>query len=185
MKVIGFAGTNGSGKDTIADFIVQKFKYHKITVSDIIKQRMGEEGITEITRESQGAYQKKFVQQFGIDYWMREVVKEIKAKKWRKVAVSGLRYPTDVTTLRNEFKEKFTAILVDADPKIRFERMVSRGRADAPKSFEEFMKQENNENKMFNFDETFKLMDHRLDNGGTMEQSQANALELIRKIGFA
>ena len=39
MKVIGFAGTNGAGKDTVADYVAKKYGYKKITMGDIIRER--------------------------------------------------------------------------------------------------------------------------------------------------
>jgi len=63
MKMIGFAGTNGAGKDTVADQVVKKYGYKKITIGDIIRERLKAEGVTEINREVTGEYQKKFVDQ--------------------------------------------------------------------------------------------------------------------------
>ena len=184
MKVIGFAGTNGAGKDTVVDHVVEKYGYKKITMGDIIRERLKQEGVTEINRQVTGEYQKKFVDEFGIDYWPKETVKVIKEKGWEKVAISGLRYPTDVTSFKEAFGENFFSVLVDADPKIRFERMSSRGRYDAPKTIEEFQKQEDYENNMFHFDETKKHIDHVVDNGSTLEETYAQMDKLIEEKGY-
>ena len=185
MKVIGFAGTNSAGKDTVADYICEKYSYKKITIGDIIRARLAAEGVTKIDRVVAGEYQKKFVDKYGKDYWIKEVISEIKKKGWKKAVISGLRYPIDVTVPKKEFGKDFMSILVDADPQIRFERVVSRGRYDAPKNLEEFKKQEDYENKMFHFDETFKLMAQRIDNGGTLEQTHTQVDKLLKEKGFA
>lgn len=184
MKVIGFAGTNGAGKDTVADYVCERYGYKKITVGDIIRQRLKEEGIGEIDRKVTGEYQKKYVEKYGIDYWMKEVIAEIKNQGWKKAAISGLRYPNDVDAPREEFGEDFFAILVDADPKVRFERMTSRARYDAPKNIEEFNKQEEYENRMFSFEETKKKIDFVIDNGGTLEETHAQIDRLLKEKGF-
>jgi len=75
-------------------------------------------------------------------------------------------------------------VLVDADPQVRFERMSSRGRYDAPKTLEEFQKQEEYEDNMFHFGETKKEIEFVVDNGGTLEQTFTQINELIKEKGF-
>lgn len=184
MKVIGFAGTNGAGKDTVADYVAEKYGYKKITMGDIIRERLKSEGVTEISRKVTGEYQKKFVDEFGIDYWPKETVKEIRKQGWDKVVISGLRYPTDVTSFKEAFQKDFFSVLVDASPEARFERMSSRGRADAPKTIEEFQQQEKYEDDMFHFNDTKKEIDVVVDNGGALDETKKQIDKIVEEKGF-
>jgi dephospho-CoA kinase len=183
MKVIGLTGTNGAGKDAVAE-LLGKQGYQKITIGDVIRARMSSEGIKAPSREQAHEYQKRFVDKFGIDYWPKEIIKEIKKHGWTKVAISGLRYPSDIRILKQEFGKDFIAILVDADSKIRYQRLAGRGRADAPKTYAEFLEQEKNEEKTFNLKETFRLIDFRVDNSGNLERTRTQVTRILLKAGF-
>lgn len=184
MKVIGIAGTNGAGKDAVANYICKRYGYKKITVGEIVREMMKEEKIR-ITRKSQGSYQKKYVKKHGMDYFMKKVIEKIKRGRKKKIVVSGLRYPTDVKTLKKAFKKKFFSLMVDSDPKIRYYRMTKRKRADMPRSYEHFQKQENREFQLFKFKQTFKLIDEIIMNNETFYDLKANIRKIIKKKRFA
>ena len=183
-KVIGIGGTNGAGKDAVANYIYKKHGYRKLSVGDILREILRERG-KKITRESQRELQKTLLKKYGQDYLMKKIVDKIKKGRLEKYVVPSMRYPSDIQIFRNTFKKNFIAIMVDANPRIRYDRMVRRKRADMPKTFKEFLDQDNKEFKTFNFKMTFKLIDDVILNNKTFDDLKRNTDHVLRKRGFA
>lgn len=182
MHVIGICGKIGSGKDFVADYICLNYGYTRITVSDIILEQMAKEGKLNPSREDKTNFNKEKIAKYGINYWMDLIIKKIKNEKLNKVVVAGLRYPSDISSLKEAFGKNFISFLVDVDPQVRYKRMISRARADMPQSYEDFIEQEKKEDETFNLSQTFAMIDYKIDNNGTPERTSKIVDELMQKL---
>jgi len=184
MRVIGLFGLIGSGKDTASDYLVDKYGYTPISMGDIVRELATQRGL-EVNRDNLILVQREQVEKYGITWFSEEVVRRIKARKLQKVVISGIRRPEDAEVPKRAFGKDMILVEVDVDPKIRFERMKSRARVGDPKTFEEFMHQEELDEKAFGFSKTRKFVDHKVSNNGTFEQLQSQVDKLLKKTGFA
>ena len=172
MHIIGVTGLQGSGKDTVADYICSDYGYKRITVSDLIIDELAQKGITVPSVQQKMDHNLLRVKEHGITYWMKRIIDKIKNENLQKVVIAGLRYPTDIETLKEGFGKNFVSFLVHVDQDKRYGRLISRQRNDAPKTLADFIKREKDEDKIFNFTETFKKVDYKIDNEGTWEDTQ-------------
>lgn len=184
MRVIGLFGLIGSGKDTVADHLAQKYGYNVIIMGDIIREFCTQRGL-EPTRDNMLLVQREQVQKYTIKWFAEEVIRRIRIAGWQKVVIGGMRRPEDAEVPKHAFGKDFILIQVDADPKIRFERMRARARVGDPKTLEEFLHQEELDKKAFDFAKLKTYIDYTVTNNGTLEELHVQVDKLLKKTGFA
>jgi dephospho-CoA kinase len=184
VKVLGAVGLNGSGKDTVVDYLSQKYGWHKVSIGDMTRELalrlnkpLSSESLHEITKE--------YIAKHGDRFFSRMAVEKIKSNWWRKTAVSGIRSEADALTFRNEFGSAFFLVLVECPNEIRFKRMVARSEDRDPKSFEDFVVREREEEEIFKMSKTFSYAQYKIFNGGTLEELHRRIDDLVRKIRIA
>lgn len=183
MKVIGLMGFIGAGKDTVSDYLRDKYGYDVVIMGDVVREEFKKRGLPE-TREALQDLQKEMVQKHGIEYWAKKTVERIKEKKFEKVVINGIRRPVDASVPKKEFGDDMITIIVNADTKIRFERLKKRARPGDPKTIAEFKAQEKREWKMFDFKKTLTYADYTIKNNGTVDELQKQIDKLVEKVGF-
>ena len=174
--LLGLMGTIGSGKTTISNYLVKK-GFFRVIMGDLVREKVRQEDI-ELTRESLQAAQKKYRKLYGEDFFMKEAIKILNKSGRKRLLIDGIRLPIDAKEAK---KAGARLILIDASPKIRFERLKARGREDDPKTFLEFMKQERAEWRIFKFERTLKYVDFKIDNSNNLEKFYKNVNKLLEK----
>ncbi|MBU0614836.1 MAG: dephospho-CoA kinase [Nanoarchaeota archaeon] len=171
--LIGLTGTMASGKGTVAEYLKNK-GFEGYVFSDVIKEEARKRGL-EITRENlqkTGDALRKEHKNEGI--LAKKLLLKIKSDK---AFVDGARNADEIHELRK--RKDFVLIAVDAPQKVRFERLKSRGRSGDPKTFEDFKKLDDLENKKLGggqeINKCMALADHKIENTGDVK-------ELIAKI---
>jgi dephospho-CoA kinase len=140
MKIIGLSGTNGSGKDTVAEFLKEKYGYYVASATDMLEAELKKLGLpTDRTHKRKLGNQWRREQGLGVI--VQRAVDEARKAGYDKVVVGSLRNSGEAD-LVHELGGK--VIWVDADPKIRYQRVVSgnRGRVEDNKTYAEFLKDE-------------------------------------------
>lgn len=181
-KIIILTGPIGCGKGTVAR-ILKKHGYHVITMGNFVREEAEKRGIKG-TRENLGKINLELTKKYGIDYFIQKAIKKIEENRWKKVVVDGIRRPVGVDLFREKFDDSVRVILIDAKPRIRFERMKKRRRVGFPRTYEIFKEQERREYEIFNLSETFKKADVRITNNGTKEELEEKVEKLIKKWGW-
>jgi dephospho-CoA kinase len=182
MKVIVLVGSIGSGKDTVSNYISKKYGYHVIVEANILRGIAKRRKI-KTTRKNLYNIHKELSKKYGENVLTDRIIKRIKNKKWKKVVINGARKPIDVKNVKKHF-EKTVAIFLDSKPEIRFKRLKARKRTGDPKTFKEFQRQEESEWKEFNLKKTLKLVDYKIDNSGTIKDTEKKVDKLLKKIRF-
>jgi dephospho-CoA kinase len=178
---LGAVGQIGSGKDTVVKYISTKFSIPIISIGDIARKIAKDEGVP-ATRENLQKITERYYEKFGKTYFIEETVARIEHSGKEKMLITGIRAPTDVTTLKNHFHDDFVLIAIVADKRKRFQRLRMRQESRDPKKWKEFLKQDQNEEEIFHISEACKLADHIIENSGTLEdlfQKVDNAIKEI------
>lgn len=140
MKIIGLAGTNGSGKDTVAEFLKDEHGYYVVSATDMLEAELKKLGWpTDRTHKRKLGNQWRREQ--GVGVIVQRAVDEAKAAGFDKVVVGSLRNSGEAD-LVHELGGQM--IWVDADPKIRYKRISSgsRNRTEDNKTYQEFLSDE-------------------------------------------
>lgn len=140
MKIIGLSGTNGSGKDTVAHLLVEKYGYYFASATDMLGSELTKRGLSH-ERENKRAVSAEWRREHGLGVIVDKGVAEAKAAGCDKLVVGSLRNSGEADRVHELGGE---VLWVDADPKIRYDRITrnSRGRVEDQKTFEQFLAEE-------------------------------------------
>lgn len=145
MRIIGLAGTNGSGKDTVGHVLAEKYGYLFISVTDLLRHEAQRRGLA-VERENLRMISAEWRRELGLGVLVDKAVADFEkdADKYVGVVMASMRNPGEADRI-HEFGG--TMIWIDADPEVRYERIqanaASRNRAEEDnKTFEQFLAEE-------------------------------------------
>lgn len=168
VSVIGIVGPIGSGKDTVADYMAQKYGYTVFSFRDIIAGMMKTEGI-ELARENMQKFAREKRDAEGENVFSRAILQKITESGCQKAVVKELRTSGDIKPLLKHFRTGMKVIKVVAPAELRFERMKARQRPGDPQTLEEFRQQEKREEEL-GYTKASNYTDFMVFNTGTREE---------------
>lgn len=142
MQIIGLGGTNGSGKDTVGHTLADRYGYLFISVTELLRNEAKRRGL-DVTRENLRQISAEWRRESGLGVLVDRAVAEYEKarEQYQGVVMASLRNPGEADRIH---ELGGTMVWVDADPRIRYERVqanaAARGRVgEDQKTFEEFM----------------------------------------------
>jgi len=176
MQAIAFTGLARSGKDSAADYLVKKYGFKKLVLSDVIaaELRRQEKQDTKMNRSLTVEEMRK---RFGKDVLAREVVAEAKRSKWQKAVFTGVHQIAEVEFFRKEI-EDFKLVAVKAGPDKRFGRKTE---LDA-QSREGFFARDRHDTTEFELGKVIEMADHTIENNSTIDEFYKAIDELMHKL---
>ena len=182
--VFGLTGKNASGKGTVAEILKKKnFTYHSLSDSlrDELKSLKKEE-----TRENLIDIGNELREKGGPGVLADKLMPKLNSEN--NHIVDSIRNPLEVISLRKEtLLRRFFLISVDANSRLRYDRLCSRGRIGDTDSWEKFIEQEKKEennddpNKQ-QLSRTMEMADYSIDNSGTLEELEAQVNRIISSL---
>jgi len=146
MKIIGIGGTNGSGKDTLSQLLADDYGWFFVSVShDLIIPELKKRGLP-LERENMAALTAEWNREISQGAVIDKAVEKFRqetASKFTGLVISSIRHPWEVDRI-HQLGGKI--VWLDADPKLRYERIFSRGHGDKDqKTLEQFLAEEESE----------------------------------------
>lgn len=143
IKIIGIGGTNGAGKDTIGELLASQYNYLFISVTELLRAELRTKNLP-VDRGNLSNLSASWRREFGLGVLVDKSLAEFEKVKASYVglAIASLRNPGEVDRVHELGGQ---VIWVDADPKIRYQRVqnANRGRAgEDDKTYEEFLAEE-------------------------------------------
>jgi cytidylate kinase len=147
MNLIGIAGTNGSGKDTLGQILADKYGYLFISVTDILRDELKRQGLP-LSRANMRELSAEWRRQYGLGVLVDRAYEIYKpdAEKYEGLAMASIRNPGEVDRI-HELGGRL--VWIDAPAETRFERIQAnrtiRGAersVDDDKTFEQFLEEE-------------------------------------------
>ncbi len=141
IKVIGVSGTNGSGKDTVMQLLSSKYGYLFISATDLLTAELERRG-DPTDRLHKAALSAEWRREGGMGVIVQKAYEtwQRQASIYKGLVVGSLRHPGEADAVH---KLGGTVIWVDADERVRYERLQrnleARGRViEDAISFEQF-----------------------------------------------
>jgi len=134
-KILGVTGLPGAGKTMFCE-VVHAQSYDVFFCGDVVKEETMKRGLS-ITASNMAAVSLDIRKREGPAGVSSRLLSKIKNSKSEVVAVDGVRSPEEVEVLQS-YSPNAIMIAVHAAPKIRFERIMMRGRQDDTRTWEEF-----------------------------------------------
>lgn len=140
MIIIGVAGTNGSGKDTISEMLSERYGYYLASATEMLGEELNKRGLPH-ERENKRMVSTEWRRKYGLGVIVDKAVEAAQKAGFDKVVVGSLRNPGEVDRV-HELGGK--VVWTDADPQVRYDRIQgsNRGRVEDMKTYRQFLEEE-------------------------------------------
>ena len=171
MLIIGITGTLGAGKGTIVDYLVKEKGFVHFSVRGFITEEINRQGLP-VNRDSMVKVANKLRADHSPSYIIDQLYEQAMLTG-KNCIIESIRTPGEVQSLRE--KGNFVLFAVDADPMLRYQRIVLRNSETDNISYDVFLQNEKREmisddpNKQ-NLRRCIQLADHVLTNNSSIPE---------------
>lgn len=179
MIILGLTGLAASGKDRTAEYMVKKYQAGRYGFSGSLRVAMRALHIAE-SRPNLAKFSLILRQNFGEDLLAKAMAEDIKKDTNEYIVIDGIRREADIFYLTKI--KGFHLVSIDADIKIRYERLIKRNQnSDDNKTYEEFVIDHSRETEM-SIPPIMAIAEFHIDNNGNEETLEKQIDEIIEKI---
>lgn len=120
-RLVGLSGTNGAGKDSVGLLLAQKHRFLFISVTELLRDELRKRGLP-VDREHLRALSAEWRREFGYAVLVDRAIEQYDSvkDKYSGLVLASLRNPFEADRVH---ELGGTMLWVDADPKIRYERV--------------------------------------------------------------
>lgn len=179
--ILGLTGMICSGKGEASAYLVSHHGFKSSSFSDRIREELSKRG-EEITRDSLQRVGGEMRQEFGPEVLAKRTLEHVLEQGGGRAVVDTIRSVEEANFLKQN--PNFYLVHVDAEDKVRFERIKSRNRENDPKTWEDFQKAQERDDKAEgrSMRECFKLADFTILNNGKPEDMYEELDKLLQKL---
>jgi dephospho-CoA kinase len=178
--IIGITGTNGAGKGTVVEYLTKEKGFAHFSVRAFLIEEIKRQGL-EIDRTTMRQVANEMRKEHGPSYVVEQLMQQAKE-------VSGNSVIESIRAIgEGEFLKQHGALIwaIDADRKIRYERVLKRWSETDKIDYETFCMHEDREASGtepwdMNVQGVMKMADHTFQNNGTQEELFAQVEEVIK-----
>jgi dCMP deaminase len=138
--ILGISGPYGAGKGEVVAFLEAR-SFYPLSLSDVLREELRARGEQE-TRERMIGTGNELRARFGAAVLAERLLARV--ERDRNYVIDSIRHPAEVEALRARGRG-FRLIWVDADPKLRVDRLRARARPGDPTSLAALLAQEGRE----------------------------------------
>jgi len=183
MIIIGITGTIGAGKGTVVEYLIDKKGFKHFSARAFLIEEIEKRGL-ENNRDSMVLVANDLREKNSPSFVADELFKRA-LESGDNCVIESLRTSGEIESLKS--KGNFTLLAIDADPKIRYERIIGRSSSTDNVSFEKFLTDEQREmestdpNKQ-NLSKCIGMADFVINNNGTLEELNLKLEEILKII---
>lgn len=176
-KVVAISGMPGAGKG-VASEAGKQLGFDVLVLGDVIREETQRRGL-EPTPRNMGTVMLQVREDEGAAAVAKRLLPKIEASRANLLIVEGVRSLSELAELKSKYEVVMVAI--HASPKTRFQRLLSRGRSDDPKTWEVFYERDDRELKV-GLGNVISLADIVVTNEGTIAELQEAVKAALSKL---
>ncbi|MGP8068846.1 MAG: AAA family ATPase [Candidatus Bathyarchaeia archaeon] len=176
-RIIAISGMPGAGKG-VASEAMKEFGFEVLLLGDVIREETQRRGL-EPTPKNVGSVMLQLRKDEGPAVVVDRLVPKIEASRSPTIIVEGIRSEEELRELRTKFD--VISVAIHASPKTRFQRLLSRGRSDDPKTWDTFHERDSRELNV-GLGHVIALADILLVNESTIDTLQSSFKAALDKL---
>jgi len=159
-QVLILLGKARSGKDTVADYLVEKFGFKKFVFSSVLEEELKKQGKI-VSKQNMSLFGDELRKEFGMGIMAEKLLKTVKNEK--KIVFVGARSVEEIELIKQKFPQA-KLVLVEAQEDKRFNR-----RSDLdPDELENFSLRDKLDEEKKGMKKVFLLAEFKLENNGSL-----------------
>lgn len=180
--VIGLIGEKGSGKGTVAEYLIEKYRAVHYGTSKILRRTL-EDLHVPVTRDNLIKLALVLKEGFGPSIIIDSLIEDIEKNGSKLIIADGIRMHGDVEPFRKKYGKNFFLVYVTADLKLRYERTKARKQnaGEDQATFEQFLEEEGKLTEV-SIHEIGRHADFKLNNNGTADELTRQVEEMVEKL---
>lgn len=139
--IIGITGTNGAGKGVVVEYLVKTKGFTHFSSSGRISDELVQRGM-ELSRTNMRAVGNEFREKYGSSYLVDIALQEARKRGIEKIVIESIRSTGEAEALK---KAGGRLLVIDANRKIRYDRIFHRRTGKDLIDFDTFVQQEERE----------------------------------------
>ncbi len=176
MKVIAFTGLARCGKDTAADYVVKKYGFRKIVMSNELAEELAKQGKKD-TKMNRSLVGNELRKKLGDDIVAQRVFEKAKKNGWGNVIFVGPRSISEIEFFKKKISG-FKLIAIKAEEGKRFGR---RSKKDG-QTKETFFERDEHDSTKFELGKVIAMAKDTIENNSTIDEFQKAIDELMQNI---
>lgn len=178
--IIGLVGHPSCGKDTVADYLVEKYEFVHVSTSNLIRDYIKENNLGEPTRENMLTVGNELRRKSGPGILSTMSL----AKNADRLAISGIRVIGEAETIKLAGGK---IICVTAPLESRYARAQARGRVGENITLDKFKQAEdkeltNSDLNAQNVNAVIDMANFTISNEGTLEELYKKVDEVLQQV---
>lgn len=184
--LIGIVGLNGSGKDTVADYLITTYNFAHKDLGQEIREELKVLGRDYQDRAVMTEYANDRRRALGADYWCKKALSELHSNY---IVITSIRNPAEAQLIKTKGGK---IVEIFAEDKARFQRTIERVKNNPNahgdvESFDQFLARQ--EVELAHPDPSrqqllacIAMADYKLDNDSSKESLYKQVDELLKKL---
>ena len=174
MKLIVVAGMPGAGKEEFLN-VARDMGIPFLRMGDLVRELYPKRG-DEDRDLTLGQFANIERERHGYNIWAKRALERMSGNIY---LIDGCRSMDEVRAYRN-ITDDVNIVAIYASPKTRYDRLVKRGRDDAPNNIDEFNQRDNRE-LGWGLGETMALADVMIINESSLDEFKDNVRKLMEE----
>lgn len=181
--VMGITGTLGAGKGTVVDYLIKNKGFRHYSVREFISEEIRKKGLP-VNRDNMVKVANELRRLHGPSYIVDCLYDQAK-KEGSDSIIESIRTTGEIDSLRG--KGAFILLSVDADPEVRYQRIIQRNSETDHITYETFLLNEQREMNgsdpgRQNLQACMKEADYHITNSGTVAELYLQVEDILGKI---
>lgn len=182
MVIIGITGTLGAGKGTVVDYLIKEKGFRHYSVRQYLIDKIKKQGLP-VNRDTMTITANALRKAHDPAFIIEELYKQAK-QDGENAIIESIRTPGEVEYLKKQ--GVFFLFAVDADPKIRYQRIITRGSETDHVDFETFIANEQREMSTTdphkqNLGKCIQMADFQVNNNGDIKTLYGEIDKILNK----
>lgn len=181
--IIGITGTDGAGKGTVVEYLTHEKSFKHYSARNFIVAEINRQGLP-VDRNQMRLTGNILREQHGNEFVIKQAYERAKTNGDENVVLESVRAVAEAKYLK---QQGGILLAVDADLKIRYNRVQERRSESDRVTFAEFVEQDDAEkistkaSEQSKF-EVMQMADHTIQNDGTIEELHAKVEQWLQSI---